>query len=380
MLRRVPPPAPEAGADELPSPLEERLITLIKANGPMTVADYMSDALFHPQYGYYTSQSPFGTLGDFTTSPEISQIFGELIGLWLVQSWIDMGEPDFFHLVELGPGRGVLMEDIIRASAIRPEFKKAARIWLVETSGRLRHEQQKRLRHLDPEIAWKDRLEDVPEGPLLLVANEMLDCLPVRQFIMTEDGWRERMVNVNETGDALAFSTAFAPPLNAPKLPPADDYRKGDIFELCQPANDLTEAIASRVTSQKGRALIVDYGHIRAGAGDTLQAVKNHASWPVLRAPGTADITAHVNFSQLTDSVFDCGAAAHGPLTQGDFLRRLGLETRVAKLSAGKPEHVVQDIQSAAFRICAPSQMGEIFKALCISSPGLATPAAFDPR
>ncbi|MBI1364775.1 MAG: class I SAM-dependent methyltransferase [Alphaproteobacteria bacterium] len=358
------------------TPLEERLIALIKANGPISVADYMADALGHPHDGYYMSATPIGAEGDFTTAPEISQIFGELIGMWLVQSWIDMGEPKAFNLIELGPGRGVLMADILRAAQLRPAFLKAASIFLVETSGRLRHEQQRRLRDLSARPLWADEFSEIPPAPFLLVANEFFDCLPVRQFEKTETGWRERLIGLNEDGTALAFTRAKTPPLPGVALP--ENAETGAVFELCESAASLAREIAVSLVEQGGRALIIDYGHLGEGAGDTLQAVRRHAYWPVLASPGKADITAHVDFDALARAGVDAGAAAWGPTPQGVFLDRLGLQARIARLASGKPAEEVEKIIRGAHRIAAAEEMGEVFKALCLSSPALPAPPGFD--
>ncbi|MFQ5563070.1 MAG: class I SAM-dependent methyltransferase [Parvularculaceae bacterium] len=360
------------------TPLQERLVALIKANGPITVADYMADALGHPHEGYYMSATPIGAEGDFTTAPEISQIFGELIGLWLVQSWTDMGAPAAFNLVELGPGRGVLMADILRAAKLRPEFLKAATIWLVETSGRLRHEQQRRLRRKDAVFEWADAFADVPPGPTLLVANELFDCLPIRQFIRTKTSWRERLIDVSDDGAGLAFSLAGLPPLPGLDLPAVEETRDGNIFEICEDGQALAGEIGRRLVEHSGRALIVDYGHLASGFGDTLQAVRGHAFWPPLAAPGRADITAHVDFEALGRAALEAGAAVYGPVAQGTFLDRLGLTLRVERLCKGLEPAEAEKIRGGARRIAAPSEMGEIFKAACFSSPDLAPPAGFE--
>lgn len=357
------------------TPLEERLIALIQSRGPISIADYMADALFHPHDGYYTSQAPIGAKGDFTTAPEISQIFGELIGLWMVQSWTEMGAPKSFNLVELGPGRGVLMQDMLRAAKLRPEFLDAAQIFLVETSGRLRHEQQRRLRDADIAPRWADRFSDLPAAPTLLVANEFFDCLPIRQFVRTESGWRERLVGV-ENG-ALAFTLAATPPLPAIKLPEKEAASPGDIFEINEGAEALTEEIARALAANGGRALIVDYGHLNAGFGDTLQSVRRHAYWPVLASPGKADITAHVNFERLVAAAFAAGAAAFGPTSQGAFLERLGVAARLERLAAGKSAEEAAELFAGAHRIASPTRMGELFKAVCLSAPGLPEPPGF---
>ncbi|MEM6414485.1 MAG: SAM-dependent methyltransferase [Pseudomonadota bacterium] len=365
------------------SALEERLISLIQANAPISIADFMADALLHPHDGYYTSKAPIGARGDFTTAPEISQIFGELIGLWLVQSWIELGAPKPFHLIELGPGRGVLMADILRAAALRPDFLNAAQIHLVELSGRLRHEQQKRLKKItglsdfQPAVQWSDTIDDIDAGPSLIIANEFLDCLPIRQFVRTDIGWRERLVGVHENKNELCFELSATPPLSTIPLPDKDEVAVGEIFEWSEAQEFAIRQLTARLHTEKGSALIIDYGHIQSGIGDTLQAVRKHASWPILAAPGEADITSHVNFDRLSKIGFETGTAVFGPISQGVFLDRLGLAIRVERLCAGKSEATADEIRSGAFRIAATSEMGEIFKAFCLSSPGLKAPAGF---
>jgi NADH dehydrogenase [ubiquinone] 1 alpha subcomplex assembly factor 7 len=358
------------------TPLEERLISLIRVRGPISVADYMADALFHPHHGYYTSQTPLGAKGDFTTAPEVSQIFGELIGLWLVQSWIEMGSPKRFKLVELGPGRGVLMQDVLRAAKLRPAFLDAVEVWLIELSGRLRHEQQRRLKTAGVAIEWADRFADVPPGPSLIIANEFFDCLPIRQFARTAAGWRERLIGLDDDGH-LAFVLSGTPPEPTIDIPDIGRAGTGDIYEICEPAEALADEIARRLASERGRALIIDYGHIGAGYGDTLQAVRRHAYWPALASPGAADLTAHVNFERLSRAAFAAGACAFGPVSQGAFLTALGLPFRLERLSAEKSAGDAALLCSGAHRIASPAMMGELFKALCVSTPGLPEPAGF---
>lgn len=360
------------------TPLEERLFDLIRANGPITVADYMADALGHPHDGYYMSAEPIGADGDFTTAPEISQIFGELIGLWLVHSWEEMGSPERFNLVELGPGRGVMMSDILRAAQLRPKFLDAAGIWLVETSGLLRHEQQRRLRSQKLPPLWADEFSEIPQAPWLIVANEMFDCMPIRQFERLSKGWREKLVGLSEDGRSLAFTHAPSPPPPDINLPPADEIAVGAVMEISAPAEALAAEIAAAVAADGGRALIFDYGHFGGGAGDTLQAVRNHRYWPVLASPGKADITAHVDFDALARAAIAAGAAVAGPAPQGVFLDRLGLQARVAALTAGKSPEDAEAVRQGAHRIAAPEAMGEVFKAFCLSAPSLPTPAGFE--
>ena len=366
------------GASAEKTPLEERLIDLIKANGPITVADYMSDALGHPHDGYYMSQAPIGAEGDFTTAPEISQVFGELVGLWLVQSWIEMGEPKSFNLVELGPGRGVLMADILRAAQLRPEFLNAATVWLIETSGRLRHEQQRRLRGRSVTPLWADDYAKVPSAPSLIIANEFFDCLPIRQFEATRAGWRERLIDIADDARSLAFVLAKTPPSPHVALPPADACAAGAVVEICEAAAALALDLAKSLVANGGRALVIDYGYFGSLSGDTLQAVRRHKFWPVLSSPGKADITAHVDFEALARAAIDAGASAWGPVAQGVLLARLGLEARVARLMMGKSEADSEEIARGARRLTAPEEMGAVFKAMCLSAPTLPAPAGFE--
>ena len=365
--------APEA------TPLEERFIQLIKLNGPMTVADYMADAIGHPHEGYYTTQKAIGAEGDFTTAPEISQVFGELLGLWLVDAWRNMGSPKEFNLVELGPGRGVLMADMLRAARLRPEFTRSAQVWLLETSGRLRHEQQKRLRACEVKPLWADEFSDIPPAPSLIIANEFFDCLPIRQFQRVGKGWRERLVGLSADENKLDFVLDPTPPPPDFELPDPSESEEGDIFEISFAARDFIADMCRMLTEHEGAALIIDYGHMQSGLGDTLQSVRDHEFWPPLASPGRADITAHVDFESLARNAIDSGAAAHGPITQGKFLDRLGLALRVEMLCKGKPPEEAEKIRAGASRIAASNQMGEIFKVLCLASPSLPLPAGFDP-
>lgn len=358
------------------TPLEERLINLIKLKGPITLGDYMADALGHPHDGYYMTREAIGGDGDFITAPEISQVFGELIGLWLVDAWRMMGSPKVFNLIELGPGRGVLMADILRAAQLRPEFIRAATLWLLETSGRLRHEQQKRLKSYELKPLWADEFADIPPAPSLIVANEFFDCQPIRQFVRTKKGWRERLIGLNSDADRLEFIIGTTPPPAQLQLP--EIANEGDVYEISFGAREFVSEISATLKEHSGYALIIDYGHMEAGFGDTLQAVRDHKYWPPLAAPGTADVTAHVDFAALSRAAFDAGIVAHGPVTQGAFLDRLGLAVRVEMLCKGKPPDIQQKIRSGASRIAAAHQMGEVFKVLCLGASGLPSPAGMD--
>jgi NADH dehydrogenase [ubiquinone] 1 alpha subcomplex assembly factor 7 len=342
------------------TPLAATLRALIAAQGPIPVSRFMAEALYHPRHGYYMQAEPFGRGGDFITAPDISQMFGELIGLWCVDTWQRLGAPPAINLVELGPGRGTLMADMLRASRRHAPFRPV----LVEISPRLRAVQAQTLAGTPP--LWLDRFDDLPPGPFILVANEMFDALPVRQFVRLKDGWHERMVGLDPAG-ALAFTAA------PDRSGLVFDGGEGEIAEVNGAGEALVQTIAGRVAEDGGAALVIDYG--RTGAtGGTLQAVRGHARYPVLAAPGTADLTAHVDFSALARAAAAGGATAHGPVGQGDFLLRLGIAQRAAALAA----RGAADAAAALHRLTDPAEMGTLFKALAVTSPDFAgAPAGF---
>ncbi|HTH15497.1 MAG TPA: class I SAM-dependent methyltransferase [Magnetospirillum sp.] len=351
--------------------LTDILVERIRAGGPITVADYMAEALGHPEYGYYTTREPFGVQGDFTTAPEISQMFGELIGLWAAVAWQGLGCPDRLVLAELGPGRGTLMADLLRAAGTVPPFLKALDVWLVETSPRLQARQRQTLAGRD--VNWCERFEDLPaDGPIIVIANELFDALPIRQFEKIAGAWRERMVGVDEA-DALVFVPG---PESIPDLPAEVlDAADGSIAELCPQGRALATAIGRRISMQPGLALLIDYGHALSGVGDTIQAVRRHRFHPVLDDPGAADLTAHVDFEAL--AVAAVPARAWGPLTQGDFLTRLGIQSRATMLAQNAGPKVAADIAGQMRRLIEPQEMGTLFKVLALAHPALAAPPGF---
>lgn len=366
---------------DAPNPLEARLLSIIADNGPITIGDYMADALCHQQHGYYSTQDPFGVDGDFTTAPEVSQLFGELVGAWLVDAWVSIGSPSFFNLVEMGPGRGTLMADILRVGKVRPEFLAAAHIYMIESSGRLRVKQQRTLAGQHEQIQWIDKLEDMPFAPTLVVANEFFDCLPIRQFVRTADDtdqpWRERLVGRDDTSGVprLVFTLSQETYENRPGMP--SGAKPEDMFEECPAGVALINDLATRFADHKGRALIIDYGHGRPGFGDTFQAVKRHDFWHPLLNPGYADITAHVDFAALARAGREQNLRVDGPVRQGTFLDRLGLKIRLAALSEKADEKTAATLRSGAARLADADAMGELFKVLAFSSAGLAEPPGF---
>jgi SAM-dependent MidA family methyltransferase len=311
---------------------------------------------------YYGSRDPFGAKGDFTTAPEISQVFGECLGLWAAVVWQLMGAPARVLLVELGPGRGTLMADALRAAAMLPAFRQALSVHFVEQSPVLRQAQAARV----PEASWHDGLETLPPGPAIVLANEFLDALPIRQFVRRGEGWAERWVReggfVEQAGDHPAL-----PPL-APE---------GAVQEMCEPALAVCARLAERFRHHPGAALFLDYGPAESALGDSLQAMRAHGRAEPLAAPGSVDLTAHVDFAACARAARQAGAAAHGPLPQGVFLQRLGLISRAAILARSNPRQA-GEVLSAAQRLVAPEAMGQLFKALCLCHAGLPTPPGFE--
>lgn len=346
------------------TPLEQILVARIAATGPITVADYMADCLLHPAHGYYTTATPFGRDGDFITAPEISQMFGELIGLCLAQCWLDRGAPAPFALAELGPGRGTLMADIWRATARVPGFHDAAQVTLVEASDALRKVQAQTLNGIAP--VWIDHAAELPQMPLFLVANEFFDALPIRQFTFRDGGWAEHQVGVKD--GRLCFG--LAPPSPVAALQDRDeDARPGDIIELCPTAGPIIAEIAARITTHGGAALVFDYGE-RRSLGDTLQAMQSHQPTPPLNAPGQADLTAHVDFGALAATATATGCAVTPMIPQGVFLERLGIVDRAQTLAAGLSGTALETHVSAFRRLTHPDEMGTLFKTIGFSQAG----------
>jgi len=352
------------------TPLARLLLRRIALTGPITVAEFMAEALGHPLHGYYQRRDPLGRAGDFITAPEVSQMFGELIGLWCVEVWHEMGCPDPCHMVELGPGRGTLMADALRAARVRPAFGAAIRLHLVETSPYLRERQAQALPAHHPQ--WHASLAEVPQGPLLLVANEFFDALPVHEFELRPEGWRERMVSCD--GEQLAFAWAAPGPSFALL---ADRQRRGAKAEVSPVALSLAGDIGWRLARAGGAALIIDYGSSQTLPGESLQAVRRHEPVNPLSDIGEADLSAHVDFAGLARAAEQAGAVTHGPLPQGEFLLRLGLEARAESLLARATPAQARDIDSARRRLLDSREMGTLFKALALVAPGLAPPPGF---
>ncbi len=350
--------------------LSGELAARIRATGPITIAEYMAECLLHPRHGYYATRDPLGQAGDFTTAPEISQMFGELVGLALAQAWLDRGAPSPFRLVELGPGRGTLMADLLRATAKVPGFHDAADLHLVEASPVLRLRQTETIAR---PLTHHDALSGVPDGPLFLIANEFFDALPVRQFQRDGDAWRERVVGLQ--GDTLTpgLGDPTAPAFLTHRLA---DTRPGDIVEHCPAARITAAEIGRRVASDGGVALIVDYGDWRS-LGDTLQALRAHDSVSPFDDPGSADLTAHVDFEALATAADPAAATRLTP--QGVFLERLGITPRAQALAASLSGERLPSHVAAHRRLTHPDEMGTLFKAMAIIERDSPLPPGFAP-
>lgn len=341
------------------TPLAEIIAQRIRATGPMSLADFMETCLLHSEYGYYTTRDPFGAKGDFTTAPEISQIFGELCGLALAQAWIDQGSPAQFTLAEPGPGRGTLMSDMLRATCNVPGFVEAADVRLIEASPHLRKIQQEKL----GSVQYMENLSELPPKPVFLIANEFFDALPIRQFQRTEEGWAERFVGLDQNG--LRFG--LAPPVDLPR-----QGRIGDVIEDCPAASAIMTKIASHVATHGGAAIIVDYGGWN-GFGDTFQALRHHQPVDPLACPGEADLTAHVDFAPLAAAAIQAGAEVSRPVYQGDWLLSLGAQQRAEKLAVRD-----KDALTALRRLTDAQEMGHLFKAMAVWPKGAPPVPGFD--
>lgn len=356
-------------------PLETLIRNQIAKTGPMPVSRYMQMCLTHPQHGYYLKRDPLGRDGDFITAPEVSQMFGELVGLWAASVWNAMGMPEQVMFIELGPGRGTMMADALRAIRILPAFHQAISVHLVEASPTLRERQRIKLSDA-AHVEWYGSIDEVPEGPAIILANEYFDALPIHQAVKRETGWHERVIEVDD--EIFAYGVAKEPmPRFDVLLPPhVRAAPNGAIFEW-RPNNEIM-TISRRIRDQGGAALIIDYGHTRSDAGDTFQAVAKHAFANPLQHPGDADVTAHVDFQALARAAEDIGARSHGPVEQGAFLNRLGIETRAQTLMKNASAEQSAIISSALKRLTGSGKegMGSLFKVLGISHPAIEVLAA----
>ncbi len=353
--------------------LGEKIKTIIRASGPISVTDYFSLCLADPQHGYYRTREPFGPSGDFVTAPEVSQLFGEMIGVFLVHAWQRHGTPEAVRLVEIGPGRGTMAADMLRViQRLAPGLYETLHVHLVETSERLRDIQQDTLQAYADKVSWHIDFSDVPRGFTLLAANELFDAIPIRQFVRTATGFRERVV-VLDVDDELGFAAGIATldpalmPESAPKTP------LGTVFEIAPARQAVMSAICERLGSNGGTAIIIDYGHLATGFGDTLQAVRMHEYDPPLANPGEADLTSHVDFQNLAETALAEGIHVNGCAYQGDFLLGLGLAERAGALGRGKDASAQRDIQLAVDRLVGAGEgkMGELFKVLAVSSSAI---------
>jgi NADH dehydrogenase [ubiquinone] 1 alpha subcomplex assembly factor 7 len=350
------------------NPLNTYLRHQIAADGSLSVADYMQACLVHPVHGYYMKGNPIGSKGDFITAPEISQMFGELIGVWCRDLWQQMGQPPSSHLIELGPGRGTLMDDLLRS------FPGIFDIHMVEISPSLRFEQQRRLQ--GHSIKWHttvdDALEACNQGPVFIIANEFFDALPIRQFQHANHHWCERVITLDPETDEFCFSLKPVEPHS--DFPAGDE---GDIIEVSPLSHEITRKITHKICQSNGAGLIIDYGYHKSTLTSTLQAVREHAYHSILKDPGLADLTAHVNFAALGKEAIQISARVHGPAFQGGFLRDLGIEIRAKMLQCNHSNSHSSAIETALERLTDPAKMGTLFKVLAITGPSVPDPCGF---
>lgn len=361
------------------TPLARELRAIIAAEGPMPVARFMALCLAHPRHGYYMARDPLGRAGDFTTAPEISQMFGELLGLWAAAVWQQMGAPSPVHLVELGPGRGTLMADVLRAAQRAPDFCAAVSVHLVEISPVLRERQRETLKGAGRPVSWHGDISELPDGPLIVLANEFFDALPVNQAVRTAGGWHERVVGLDPAGGFVFGLAPSAIPHFDALLPPR--LRSSPPGTLWEWRDDrVASDLCRRIENFGGAALVIDYGHTQSAPGDTLQAVRRHGYADPLASPGEADLTAHVDFEALGRVAEHHGLRVSGPTSQGKFLRRLGIEPRAARLMAAATAGQAAAIDAALQRLTGNDSeaMGELFKAMGFAHSALPPLPGFD--
>jgi SAM-dependent MidA family methyltransferase len=354
--------------------LKARLAREIALTGPMTVADYVTRCLHDPQDGYYATRPALGEGGDFITAPLVSQMFGELIGLWAVEVWSRLGAPEKVRLVEVGPGDGTLIDDALKAARLEPEFLQACELILIEPSGPLRAQQARRLADSDLSPRWVSSLNAIEtDAPVILIANEVLDCLPARQFVKTDDGWAERRIGVDDAGELVlglvGITGGFARPGFA--------IEPGQTVEVSDQQAAFGRDLAALLKAAGGVALLIDYGRDRPGPGDTLQALKRHKKVDPLAASGEADLTQWADFPAVQEAAVRAGADVTGCLGQGEFLERLGIQVRANTLMDTRPD-AAPVIQRQLARLIDDDQMGTLFKACCIFSPRSLVVPGFD--
>ncbi len=356
----------------------QKILQSISVSGPISIAQYMHLCNSHPEHGYYATGNPVGKKGDFITAPEVSQMFGELIALWCISAWKALGCPNPVQIVELGPGRGTLMNDIIRTAKTDPGFTEAIRFNLIETSPSLKKEQQQTLADCKASVAWLETIENLQPIPAVFVANEFLDAIPFRQFIKNRRQWLELCVGISKQNQSNKHQLGFVigpSRLDEVLLPP--DHKgepEGAIFEYALAREAISILIAQHIKNHGGTALVIDYGHEKSGFGDTFQAVRSHQSVSPLTSPGKCDLTSHVDFQAISKAVSQIGIEAGRILTQGEFLLNLGLLERAGRLGHGKPVVVQQQIQQDAERLASDDQMGKLFKVICLTKPGCSMP------
>jgi NADH dehydrogenase [ubiquinone] 1 alpha subcomplex assembly factor 7 len=359
------------------SDASNNLRRLIALKGPISLAEFMTEALWHPSAGYYARSAVLGPEGDYVTAPEVSQMFGELLGLWAAACWDAMGRPEPLRLIELGPGRGLLMADALRAARVMPGFLEAAQVHLIEASERLAATQQQRL--AGSGAHWHRDLATVPEGPTILIASEFLDALPLLQLERTPAGWRERRVDYDDTSSCFRFVLAETPAAAEALLAPVQrEAPVGSVVEVSPAAIGIISGVAGRLVEQGGVALFIDYGSTASGFGATLQALRRHARHDPLEAPGCADLTAHVDFAALVRAAREAGAATLGPIEQGIFLTRLGIRERAELLMRSATADEGATIAGGLRRLIEPEEMGTLFKVMALAHPRSPTLPGFE--
>jgi NADH dehydrogenase [ubiquinone] 1 alpha subcomplex assembly factor 7 len=361
----------------------EKINKKILETGPITIAEFMTICLLDPTDGYYPTRDPFGKDGDFITSPEISQMFGELIGLWCMQTWHDMGQPKKINLIEYGPGRGIMMQDIVRVAKLDKGFLESISITLIEASPVLESIQAETLSEAPCPVNWSPNIEEIPQMPSIILGNEFLDCLPIRQFIQTDknlglNGWRERLVTVKNNKLGFGISPFELAEWQKKELPNSHHKAiQNDLLEFCPAFSQIIDELKSRSLNSNTRALFIDYGPATTDFGDTLQSLQKHKKINVFSDLGNADLTARVNFEHLANLSKANNLSVTSVITQGEFLCNMGIKVRAEKLMKAKPE-LRNNIQRQLNKLISQDEMGALFKVICFQSEELGLPLGFE--
>jgi NADH dehydrogenase [ubiquinone] 1 alpha subcomplex assembly factor 7 len=345
--------------------LKIKISNVIKISGPITIERYMAYCLYDSEYGYYINSNPIGSSGDFITAPEISQMFGEIIGLWIFDGWKKLNNN--ISMVELGPGKGTLMSDILRVTSKFPEFIDQTKLYSLESNDKLFKEQKKNIKL---KLTRIEDIDEIPDIPSIIIANEFFDALPIRQFISDDYRWYERLVDINKQ-EEFFLTTKIISNYDALKIKLPLKGRNSNIYEYSSYQKNIFLALCKKIKKNNGIMLIIDYAKIKDGYGDTLQAMSKHKFTSIFNNPGNDDITSYVNFHSFSEVCKDLDVSYYGPMEMGEFLLKLGINERAQSLIKNNPKLDPDIILKQLHKLIDKEEMGSIFKVIAITSSNI---------